>query len=249
MEPVELVANSKGDMAFLDSTKLSDAADANIHLETIPNICWMMSVGNNFSDNVRLAFAKLIGSDIYADSLPSGFSPAYSIYPELISGTENLDGLGIAQYDLAGAQQIFSAAVKGMENKRLPPTVLTYYDDPCIKDALTDIVGHWQQQLSAFINIEASSSLAALTSQLNGKTMPFAVFPVTAANSNAAEYLLKFGVNTGDAASAQSGLLSSNRLIPIAYENTTIAVADTLESYVVFKSGGYIDFSFIIKKG
>lgn len=246
-QAIDLLENSKVDMAFLNSSELSAAKNADLKVVSVPNICWVMTVGKEYSADVRRAFAKLTSPTIYSDVLPEGFSAATTIYPRIITD-ENTENVGVTAYDLAGAQQLFSAAVKTMENKRLPSSKMTYYNNILIKDAVTTVVGHWQQNLSAFINMESSDS-TAFQSQLTDKTLQFAVFPIKADNSNVSEYLLKFGIDSSDAVQSQKKLLADNTLIPFAFENTNIGVGKTLTRFVSTEDNGYIDFSFIIKEG
>lgn len=244
-QTVELLKNSKVDMAFLDTEEIPNADNSDLKLISVPNICWVMTIGNEYNAEIRRAFAKLTSSEVYADKLPQGFSAANSIYPQIVKA-ENAQNVGVTEYDLAGAQQLFSVQVKKLENKRLPSSKMTYYGVPMIKEAVTAVAGHWQQNLSAFINVEESTE--SLEGQLKSKTLQFSVFPIKAANSNVAEYLLKFGVASSDAAAAQKKLLADNTLLPFAFENTNIAVAKTLTDFVYTDNNGYIDFSFIIKK-
>lgn len=243
---VELLENSKVDMAFLNTTETGNVKSTDIKVIKVPNICWVMTIGHEYSADVRRAFAKLTAPDVYSDSLPEGFTAATTIYPEVID-CENTENVGVTAYDLEGAQGLFSTAVKKMENKRLPSSVMTYYNDVMIKDAATAIIGHWQQNLSAFVNIVPSDS-ANLESQLTNKSLQFAVFPIKAANSNVSEYLLKFGLSSSDAVGSQKKLLADNTLIPIAFENTNIAFGKSLTQFAYNNDNGYIDFSFIIKE-
>ncbi len=243
----ELLSASKVDMAFLKSEDIGSVDGNKVDIVTVPNICWVMTIGKGYDANVRRAFAKLIAPDVYSAALPDGFRAATTIYPDIVAadGTENV---GITAYDVDGAKELFSAAVKKMDNKRLPSSVMTYQNSDLIKGAVTSIVGHWQQNLSAFINIVPSDN-GNLQSELNSKSLQFAVFPIKAYNSDVSEYLLGFGINSDDAASSQKKLLADNTLIPIAFENTNIGFSKELQSLVSTDGNGYIDFSFIIKKG
>ena len=108
-------------------------------------------------------------------------------------------------------------------------------------------MGHWQQKLSTFINIEQSDSLSALQAEINEKTLPFAIFPVTAKTTLFSDYVRNFGTDNTDAVALQTELASGNSLIPIAFEDTTIAYNDELQNIVMRPDNGYIDFSYIIK--
>ena len=111
-------------------------------------------------------------------------------------------------------------------------------------------MGHWQNNLSAFVNIEAVGDRYALLSQLEKQTEKMAIFCVRADSSDPAEYLRKFGVsyNGEKLTGIQSKLLKSNRIVPIMFQNTVISFSPALSSVYSEPGNGYIDFSFIVKK-
>ena len=124
-----------------------------------------------------------------------------------------------------------------------------YYDDGHSKNVVTDIVAHWQSNLSTFINIESVSSPDLLTSQLVTQSYPFAVFPIKAESKEVAEYLKKFGVtyNNQPLDKVQEEILKTNNIIPIMFQKTNIAYSKALENVVTEYGDGYFDFSFIVK--
>ena len=104
-----------------------------------------------------------------------------------------------------------------------------------MRPAITEIVGDWQKNLSTFINIKPTDK--SLEGELKEHTMPLAVFPVKA-DSTIEEYLNKF----------KDGYYNGYELVPIAYENTTVAYLENLSGVSMNAIGGYIDFSGVIKK-
>lgn len=244
--PIELLERGSIDAAFLENTQVQTAKNLGMTVFEYQNTCWFLTLGTEYSDAVRQCFAAAFSTDVYRDALPYGFEATSSIYPDIFK-FEGTEGVGLTNYNIDWAKQRFSALVAQMESKRFPSATLYYYNSSDIQEIVTDIVGHWQQNLSAFINIQASSSLDNLISQLKNQTLSFAVFPVKITSSSLSEYMLNFNVTGNDATSLQETILSGNRIIPIAFENTAIACSDTLEQFISEEENGYIDFSYIIK--
>ena len=153
-------------------------------------------------------------------------------------------------YNLEAAKVIFAKEISKLAEKKFPSGVkLYYYDNGVIKPVVTDIVGHWQNNLGAFVNIEAVDSAEKLTNQLKEQTLDMAIFPIKADSANIDEYLSNFGVSSNGKSEAeiQTNLLKSSNIVPIAFQNTTIAYSSALSDVFTFFGNGYIDFSFIVK--
>ena len=247
-EEKQITRLSKGnsDLAFMPSAELGDIPQG-IAIASVQNRCWLLTVGDTYSTEIKKAFSMAFSGDVYKTSLPQGFSVAHSLYPEILGVDDQVQGVGLTAYDISSAFNIISSEVSKMADKKFPTAKLYYYNADGIKPLVTAIVGHWQQKLSTFINIEQSDSLSALQAELNEKTLPFAIFPVTAKTTSLSDYVRNFGTNNTDAIALQTTLVSGNSLIPIAFENTTVAYNDKLQNIVMRPDNGYIDFSYIIK--
>jgi hypothetical protein len=116
------------------------------------------------------------------------------------------------------------------------------------KNMVTSIVGHWQNHLGAFINIEAVSSPTVLEAQLKDQSYYMSVFPITVNTPSVAEYLSNFGINytSGNLTQIQTNILSNSTLVPLAFESKNIAYSQRL-SNVKMQNGTSLDFAFIVK--
>lgn len=135
-------------------------------------------------------------------------------------------------YNADGAKTLYSAELKKQTDKKFPSDIkLYFYDNGVIKPIITDIVGHWQNKLGAFINIETASSVDKLTPQLKSRDLPIAVFPIRADSESLSEFSEKFGVSASGKnrpTPVQSELLRGTSIIPLLFQNTTIAYSDAL---------------------
>ena len=245
---IERLIGNNVDIAFIDSS-LSDTAIQN-GLETVDyeNICWLLTISSDFSENLRKSLSMLVSSEVYRADLKTGYSAANSIFPAAVES--GVGSSGITVYNLEAAKTLFAKEVSKFEDKKFPSGVkLYYYDNGIIKPIVTDIVGHWQNNLGAFVNIEAVNNPEKLTPELKNQTLDMAVFPVRADSANTEEYLSNFGINVSgqNNAEIQTNLLKSSNIIPIAFQNTTIAYSSALSDVFTSFGNGYIDFSFIIK--
>lgn len=245
---VSRVVDGDSDMAFLPCSELDTAGKAQLKTDSVQNICWIMTLSRNYSSDVRRAFAMAFNNDVYKQSLPNGFIAAKSIYPAILG--VNTDGLGLTGYDIAGSKAIMSGQVALLPDSKFPQSTLYYYNSDGIKGLATAIVGHWQQNLSTFINIEGSDNLAALRREIGENDLDFAIFPITAKSSSFSEYAINFSsVSTATTPDVlQQELLSDNNIIPVAYQTTNISYIQSLEKVVMEDDNGYIDFSFIVKR-
>lgn len=245
---VARLSDSQSDMAFISGEELKTADSAEIKTQKVQNICWLLTINKNFSSQVRYAFACAFSSDVYKNYLQNDYAAAKSIYPEILN--INTDGIGLTPYNIEAAKDVMSAQIANMQDKKFPQSMLYYYNVSGAKELATSIVGHWQQNLSTFINIQGSDNLAVMQNELEQSTLDFALFPIMVKSDNFSEYAKNYApVSTASEPQIlQQELLKNNNIIPVAYQTTNISYIPTLENVVVDDDNGYIDFSNIIKR-
>ncbi len=248
--PADRLLENKSDIAFIENKDIKRFSDGNFTTASFENICWVMTVSKDYSSNIRKAFAMLSDSSVYEGKLSAGFRSADSIFPNALGSFPKCTGKGFTAYDLNKAKKLFSNEVSSYADKKFPTATLTYYDNEAIKPIVTAIVGHWQQNLSAFINIKAYKNEEDLLPQLQNPTLSMCVLPIRISDSYVNEYLEKYGINyKGSSLSdIQTKLLKNNTIIPLAFENTNIVYSNDLKSVFAESENGYIDFSYIVKE-
>lgn len=245
---IERLIGNNVDIAFIDCS-LSDTAKENgLKTTDYENICWFLTISTDFSADMRKSLAMLVGSEVYGADLKTGYSPADSIYPAAVA--TNAGSSGMTLYNAETAKSLFAKEISKLAEKKFPSGVkLYYYDNGVIKPVVTDIVGHWQNNLGAFVNIEAVDSAEKLVTELKNQTLDMALFPVRADSADLEEYLTEFGIDAGNenASELQKKVLKEGTVFPIAFQNTTIAYSPALSDVFTSFGNGYIDFSFIVK--
>ena len=245
---VTRLSDGDNDMAFMPCNELDAAKAAGMKTANVQNICWLLTLSRNYSSEVRRAFALAFSSDVYSSSLPDGFTAAKSVYPEILG--INADGIGVTEYNIGEAKSVMSAQIAAMTDSKFPQTTLYYYETDGVKGLATAIVGHWQQNLSTFVNIQTSTNLTVMQTEICESTLDFALFPVTAKSNSFSEYAKNFvavsRATTPD--TLQQELLGDNNIIPVAHQTTNISYIPSLENVVMEEDNGYIDFSIIIKR-
>lgn len=239
--------NNDIDMSFIDSALTADMQAKGFNTDSVQNICWVITFDNSLSKNMRIALLKLIGQDVYSENLMPGYSAASSLFPE-VSGVK-IGNTGIISYDLSGGKTLFKNEVKKLKDAKFPENVvLKYYDNGYIKPIITDIVAHWQSNLSAFVNIEPIALKEDLLPQLKKQTLTISVFPVTMTSKNFAEYLQNYNMPYDkDITEIQKEILSGNNIAPLLFQNTTLCYSPNIAKFSISEDNGYIDFSFVIK--
>ncbi len=250
--PVELLEKGSVDMSFVSGDQIEKAEAIGMKISSVNNTCWVLTLGGELSPDLKKAICSATSPESLKLKLKSGFSPAASLYPQALGVGSEADGAGITPYNITEAKSLVRNAVSKTEDKKFPSATLYYYESESMKPFITAMVGHWQQNLGAFVNIQSSHSLDTLKGELQNKSLAFAVFPVKANSASLFEYLKQLGVKSTDsadlnAASAQIELLKDNSLLPLALESVSVASSPSLSEIYTDGENGYIDFSFIMK--
>ncbi len=244
----DILLDNDADIAFIPPTEIDNLKKAEFKIDSYDNICWFLTLSDGLSSEIRKSLAMLANGKVFEKSLKNGYSVANSIFPPALNNTTKASGMLI--YDLETAKQIYADAIIKLTDKRFPKdVVLYYYNDGFSKTVVTDIVGHWQNHLGAFVNIEAVSSPDLLTSQLTAQTYGMSIFPISANSPEMKEYLKKFGIdyNNQSLTEVQINILKSNNIVPIMFQSTSIAYTSNLNDVIFTHGNGCIDFSFIVK--
>ena len=234
------------DMAFIDTYLTDEAENSGLKTSKVENICWVLTVGNEFSSNMRKSLSLLLGEEVFKNSLKCGYRYADSIFPSALG----YEYVGTKSYNVDEAKSLYLQEIIKLESKKFSPsTALYYYNDGASKSVVTDIVGHWQSNLSAFVNIEEASEADLLLSQLTDNTYSMAIFPVRADSGRLYEYLEKYNItyNGQELSDIENQISKSNYVFPIMYQNTVIAYSTALSNVAAELGNGYIDFAYIVK--
>lgn len=246
--PLERLQKGTVDAAFLSGEEAAAAKSAEIKTVLCEDTCWVLTIGTTFRGDVGNALAMLINPDLYGQTLPENWRIADSLLPDLFKDSDVQKVGRPTGYDPEGAKPLFVRGLQKMKDQHFPETTLYYYSEGA-KETVTSIVGHWQSQLSAFINIEEVSSVEKLLPQLESQTLPLCFFPVKANSTFLREYLMKYGADpkNGGEVVAQQNILSGNRIIPIAFTSTTLGHTETIETLPLAETSPYLDFAMIKK--
>ncbi len=246
--PVEVLAQNDADLAFISPTDLDIAKQAELKTADYQNICWFLTVSDGFSKDIRKSLINLAHPKVFKESLKEGYSAANSIYPPALS--DKAISAEMPDYNLSKAKNTFKNAIERLEDKKFPTgVVLYYYDDGFSKNVVTDIVGHWQNQLGAFVNIETVSAPEVLQGELIDQTNALSIFPIVASSSDVGEYLENFKVKYSgeNLTKIQQKLLKSKNIVPLMTQKTIVAYNQRLHNLNFTLNNNGIDFSYVIK--
>ena len=79
--PFQRLEKNSVDLAFIESVEKKQAEELGLKVKEFSNICWVMTMSDTFSQNVRKSFSMLVGGEVYSNSLNDGYSVASSIFP------------------------------------------------------------------------------------------------------------------------------------------------------------------------
>lgn len=245
--PKSILTSETADAAFVKGDDVPALEKSGFKVASVENICWILTISRDYSNEMCSALAQLINREKLTSSRQNSFRAADSLFPAVLN-INDASGAGILQYNPDAGKEQFSSAVKKTADKKFPRTVLYYADDTVAAGIITDMIGHWQQTLSAFINMEAAKNPTALSGQIKERTLQMAVFPITAQSDSVKEYMSVFSENTSvSPADMQRQLLNDSHIIPLFFEKTCIAASPALSGLSIDNLGGYVDFSVIEK--
>ena len=246
---LQILRDGDCEVGFIQSNEIEKAHESELKTASFENICWFLTISDNFSKGIRKSLLSLAMVDILSQNQHIGYNPVNNIFPPVLSNDAGVKGMPV--YDLQAAKKLFSNEIVKLTDKKFPTDVtLYYYDDGNSKAAVTDIVAHWQNQLGAFINIKPVSSPSVLESQLTNQTYAMSIFPITAGSHSLNEYLIKFGINYkgSNLSEVQAKLLSSSNVAPLMTQKTVIAYSDELTHFNFTHGNGCIDFAYVVKE-
>ena len=247
---ISLLQNDDVDASFIDCALTKEAENSQLKTHSFENTCWILTISNEIPYNIRKSLAMLCGGEFLNEKMEYGFRIADSLFPSVCLSRESTVKQ-FTKYDLTAAKKIYMESVKEFEDKKFPTdTYLSYYDNGYFKNSITALVGHWQNHLGAYVNIEETDSLNKILGQLNNQTKVMAIFPIVTPNNDIAEYLKKFNFDYKgqDVSVIQEALLKNYNIVPLAFSNTTIAYGNGIDEITFDTDNGYIDFSFVKKQ-
>ena len=249
---IEKLEKSSVDIAFISMSEMNRATEAGLNSAQYQNIVWVMEISEHYSYDLRRALYLAFDRSNYAGSLGTGYNVAYSFFPSSISN-ENLDYVGISEYDIYEAKTLYNTALQQYPGQVLPSTKLYYYNSPEIVLPISNIVGHWQKELGAYINTKPINDLDEIEVALNTSECAIAVYPVTITDKDPSVLAYRLGYDFSKTSiktlpQVQSSIISENKLMPVAFENTVAAYSGDITNFNFNIGNGLIDFAYITKK-
>lgn len=231
------------------------------------------ALGNS---DIRRALFTSIHRNALFNELPSYIKPLSSVIQigALHKSTpiyEQVAARALYNYQPDEAYNLYLAVTK--QAGTIGAQTIIYPEEAEIDSLVSGVAANWQQNLGLFINMSATSSEDVVSRVASGN-YAVAIYPVRAGTNNAYELLSYFksgnpfgfesarydelvnslnGINDTAAyienvAAAQSLLLESNVVFPIASTPTVICTTSAVEKIDYSTANEYIDFSRVVKK-
>ena len=122
--PLEKLKKNSVDMAFIDSSKTTEAVNSGLQTCEFQNICWVLTLGEDFSPNMRKALSMLVGGEVYGGDLPTGYSSATSLFPSVFG---KIPMTGMTGYEPEKAKELYLSELELYEDKKFPSDVVLKY--------------------------------------------------------------------------------------------------------------------------
>ncbi len=252
VENIEKLSKGSVDFSFIKMNQLEESASHDLKNAQYQNVVWVMEFSEKLPYDLRRAFMHSLNRSAYAGDLGIGYNVAYSIFPPSLT-QENLDYVGMPSYDLTEARKLFNSALQSFPNKKLPSTTLIFYNDENMTVPINDIVGHWQNNLGAYINVQPSNSLSEIKTNFANGTNTIAIYPITITDKDPSVFCYQLGYNYSNASvktlnAIQTNIMTKYTIIPIAFENSVIAYNSDIIDFNFKLGNGLIDFAYVTKK-
>ncbi len=252
VENMEKLSKSSVDVSFIKMNQLEESASHDLKNAQYQNVVWVMAFSEKLPYDLRSAFMNAFNRSVYAGDLGIGYNVAYSLFPPSLT-EEKLDYVGMPAYDLTEARKLYNSALQQFPNKKLPSTTLIYYNDEDMRVPINAIVGHWQNNLGTYINVQPSDSLSEIKTNFANGTNTIAIYPITITDKDPSVFCYQLGYDYSKASiktlnAVQTNIMSEHKLIPIAFENSVIAYSSEIVDFNFRLGNGLIDFAFVTKK-
>lgn len=236
---LERILDGSVDIAEIESSEITKAKQSGLSTVYMPNTIWLLNIGNGYSEKLKNALVySLITYNTAVTDYPEGINPAFNLYPEFFEANEKID-----IYNLGYAKSSYATEIKKFQNSALPTNTMYYYNNGNISEAIKMIAGHWQQNLGAYINIEALNSNNAVKLKQGDYSLTVYCEQINSAD------LIKYAgfFHTINTANLKAEILNGNTY-PIAYSGSVIAYTNSLQNIITDSTINIIDFSFTNKK-
>lgn len=227
------------DIGEIENNEIKTATENGFNFVNMPNTVWLLKIGSGYSEALKNSLARsVVAYSTSSPALPDGFTSANNLYPEFFNDNQTLD-----IYDINYSKQTFANEIVKFSNSVLPTSTIYYCNSGNSSELVKLLVGHWQQNLGAYINIEGLSSSAAVKAKENEHSIT--VYSEQINSANAIKYAAFFGLN--NTSNLKNNVINGN-IFPIAYSGTVIAYTNELQNIVTDSSINIIDFAFADKK-
>ena len=118
---------------------------------------------------------------------------------------------------------------------------------------ISDIVGHWQKELGAYINTKSYDSLDDLKLAHRTGECAIAVYPITITDKDPSVLAYQLGYDFSKTSvkslpEVQRNILGDKKLMPLAFENSVAAYSKDIVDFNFTIGNGLIDFAYVTKK-
>lgn len=235
---MERLLKNSIDVGEIESNEISVAEQNGLSTITLPNTIWLIKFGRNYSENLKNALVSSL--QIYNPDFTvalNNIKLAKNLYPDMFNIELKADF-----YDLNSAKSSFENEIKTLPNKKIPTSTIFYQNDANITEIIKSIVGHWQQNLGAYINIEPLQNKNAVIAKESDYSIT--VYNELINSQNRIKYASFF---QSTKASNLKNHIENGRIFPIAYSGSIISYSGNLKNVVANGDINLIDFSFVNK--
>ena len=235
---IERLVKNSIDVGEIESNEIAYSKENGLSVITLPNTIWMIKFGDGYSMGLKDALVSSL--QIYNpnfNSAPNGITLAKNLYPDMFSINLETDF-----YNLNSAKTIYEKEITQLPNKKFPTAAIYYQSDSNITELLKSVVGHWQQNLGIYINIESLPNKNSVKSKENDYSIT--IYNELINTQNKIKYASFFNA---EGSSDLKAHIKNGNIFPIAYSGTVISYSENLKNIVTNGDINLIDFSFVNK--
>lgn len=241
---ISLLKQENTDLSFISTDEYSDAKSEGYNIISTEDTCYVLFVSEQIPHNVRKSLLTSIDSSKINSALFDTRRLAQNILPASFNSNEIKPVSDYIGYNEELAKSLYNQEI--LNGYKLSNINFLYPADKTAHEVAKGIAAHWQQTLSAFINIEQSNVYTIKQAYKNGY-YDIIILPFSASSGIVTSYIADMGYIDKTINQIQNELYSNYLCFPLFYSTTNIASIDRIKNLDSAVFNGIIDVSMLIK--
>ncbi len=241
---ISLLQQENTDLSFISTNEYAAAKGEGYDIISTEDTCYTLFISDKIPYNVRKALLSSIESEKIDSALSDTRRLAQNLLPAAFNSSSIKPVSDYISYDEELAKNLYNNEI--LNGYKLSNVNFLYPADKTALETSKGIAAHWQQVLSAFINIEQSNVYTIKQAYKSGY-YDIIILPFSASGGIITSYIADMGYSDKTIDQIQNELYSNYLCYPLFYSTTNIASIDRIKNLDSAVFNGIVDVSMLIK--